>query len=85
MKSDLETRPMYVRTNEHINSHILICLLSLIIIRIILNKLINHIKPNIENKWEMELSSSRIQTALNKWTVIEITNGYYRFNNIKYK
>ena len=33
----------------------------------------------------MELSSSRIQTALNKWTVIEITNGYYRFNNIKYK
>ena len=50
MKSDLETRPMYVRTNEHINSHILICLLSLIIIRIIQNKVINHIKPNIENK-----------------------------------
>ena len=35
MKGDLETRPMYVRTKEHINSHILICLLSLIIIRII--------------------------------------------------
>ena len=37
MKSDLETRPMYVRTKEHINAHILICLLSLIIIRIIQN------------------------------------------------
>ena len=24
----------------------------------------------------------RIQTALNKWTVTEITNGYYRFNDI---
>ena len=82
MKSDLETRPMYVRTNEHINSHILICLLSLIIIRIIQNKIINHIKPNIENKWAMGLSGSRIQTALNKWTVTEITNGYYRFNDI---
>ena len=82
MKSDLETRPMYVRTNEHINSHILICLLSLIIIRIIQNKVINHIKPNIENKWAMGLSGSRIQTALNKWTVTEITNGYYRFNDI---
>lgn len=82
MKSDLETRPMYVRTNEHINSHILICLLSLIIIRIIQNKVINHIKPNIENKWAIGLSSSRIQTALNKWIVTEITNGYYRFNDI---
>ncbi len=82
MKSDLETRPMYVRTNEHINSHILICLLSLIIIRIIQNKIINHIKPDIENKWAMGLSGSRIQTALNKWTVTEITNGYYRFNDI---
>ena len=24
----------------------------------------------------------RIQAALNKWTVSEITNGYYRFNDI---
>lgn len=30
----------------------------------------------------MGLSGSRIQTALNKWTVTEITNGYYRFNDI---
>jgi hypothetical protein len=27
------------------------------------------------------LSGSRIQVALNKWTVSEITNGYYRFND----
>lgn len=82
MKSDLETRPMYVRTKEHINSHILICLLSLIIIRIIQNKVINFNKPKVENKWAMGLSGSRIQKALNKWTVSEITNGYYRFNDI---
>lgn len=30
----------------------------------------------------MGLSGSRIQTALNKWTVTEITNVYYRFNDI---
>ena len=82
MKSDLETRPMYVRTKEHINAHILICLLSLIIIRIIQNKVINFNKPKVENKWAMGLSGSRIQKALNKWTVSEITNGYYRFNDI---
>lgn len=50
MKSDLETRPMYVRTKEHINSHILICLLSLIIIRIIQNKVVTFSKPKVENK-----------------------------------
>ena len=82
MKGDLETRPMYVRTKEHINSHILICLLSLIIIRIIQNKVINYCEPEVDNKWSMGLSGSRIQTALNKWTVCEITNGYYRFNDI---
>lgn len=82
MKSDLETRPMYVRTKEHIYSHILICLLSLIIIRIIQNKIINHLNPKIENKWSMGLSGHRLQKALNKWTVTEITNGNYRFNDI---
>ena len=82
MKSDLETRPMYVRTKEHINSHILICLLSLIIIRIIQNKVINYSDVKPDNKWSMGLSGSRIQLALNKWTVSEITNGYYRFNDI---
>ena len=38
--------------------------------------------PKVENKWAMGLSGHRIQVALNKWTVSEITNGYYRFNDI---
>lgn len=85
MKSDLETRPMYVRTKEHINSHILIYLLSLIIMRIIQNKILKHINPEVKNKWTMGLSGDRIQATLNKWTVSEITNGYYRFNDIDNK
>lgn len=85
MKSDLETRPIYVRTNEHIHSHLLICLLSLIIIRIIQNKIVNKKEANKDKNWEMGLSGSRIQAALNKWTVSELTNGYYRFNDIDNK
>lgn len=81
MKGDLETRPIFVRTKEHIHAHLLICLFSLIIIRIIQNKIINHNKLEKKNKWEMGLSASRIQVALNKWTVTELTNGYYRFND----
>ena len=82
MKSDLETRPIYVRTNEHIYSHLLICLLSLIVIRIIQNKIVKHLNQESDKNWIMGLSGHRIQNALNKWTVSELTNGYYRFNDI---
>ncbi len=85
MKSDLETRPIYVRTKEHITAHLLICLLSLIVIRIIQNKIKEKKEPNKNKKWEMGLSGARIQAALNKWTISEISNGYYRFNNINDK
>ena len=30
----------------------------------------------------MGLSGHKIQTALNKWTVSDMGNGYYRFNDI---
>ena len=68
MKGDLETRPIYVRTNEHIHSHLLICLLSLIILRIIQNKIKSKQEVKKDKSWEMGLSGSRIQTVLNKWT-----------------
>lgn len=35
MKGDLETRPLFVRTPEHIIAHLLICLIALIMMRII--------------------------------------------------
>ena len=35
MKGTLETRPIYVWTQEHINAHLMICLIALIIIRMI--------------------------------------------------
>ena len=82
MKGDLETRPIYVRTTEHIHAHLLVCLLSLIIIRIIQNRIVNHLKIENDKDWNMGLTGHRIQNALNKWTVSELTNGYYRFNDI---
>ena len=82
MKGDLETRPIYVRTTEHINAHLLVCLLSLIIIRIIQNRIVNYLKIENDKDWNMGLTGHRIQNALNKWTVSELTNGYYRFNDI---
>lgn len=82
MKGDLETRPIYVRTNEHIYAHLLVCLISLIIIRIIQNKIVTYQKVKSNKNWEMGLSGHRIQNALNKWTVSELGNNYYRFNDV---
>lgn len=88
MKGSLETRPVFVRTQEHIKAHLLICMIALTVVRIIQNKIVtyqNKTKPTTskkQKKWEVGLSSDRIQSALNKWTVSYLTNGYYRFNDI---
>lgn len=39
MKSNFSIRPMYVRTEDHINAHVLICILSLIVLRLLEIKL----------------------------------------------
>lgn len=85
MKSDLETRPIFVNTPEHINAHLLICLISLIVIRIIQNKIVSYLNLDNDKNWNMGLSGHRIQTALNKWTVSELGDGLYRFNDIDNK
>lgn len=87
MKGTFETRPMYVRKTEHISSHLLICMISLIVIRIIQQKIVSyqrtHSLSNKEiNLWEMGLSADRIQAALNKWTIDRLPGDYYRFHYI---
>ena len=54
MKSDLYARPVFVRKNEHIQGHFLICFVSLLILRIIQYRMGNKI-----------LSAERISRALN--------------------
>lgn len=84
MKSTLNTRPINVWTKEHIQAHLLICMIALIIIRIIQYKIKNS-KDFISNQeldWESGLSSERIVNALNKWTVDRLPEDYYRFNSL---
>lgn len=83
MKSDLETRPIYVRTPEHVDAHLLICLISLIIMRIIQKRLIDsgEIAVDEDAYWSTGLSAARIQQALNKWQVDMLPGDLYRFMN----
>lgn len=85
MKSTLETRPLYVRTPEHIEAHLLICLIALIILRIIQKRILssNQIPIKEDMYWTTGLSGNRIQEALNKWQVDLMPNELYRFMNIE--
>lgn len=83
MKGDLETRPVYVRTPEHIDAHLLICLIALIMMRII-QKRIRDMDPGKEKDvyWNVGMSGERIQRALNKWKVDALPGDLYRFADV---
>lgn len=68
-KSDLNARPMYVRKDQHIKSHFMICFTSLLIVRLIGLKL-----------GDKSLPSERIQRALSSFGCEEISKGVLRLN-----
>lgn len=84
MKGNIDTRPIFVRTPEHINAHLIICFISLLILRIIQYKIKQTTNFNIDNEknWQEGMTAERIIKALNKWTVDKMNDEYYRFNNI---
>ena len=58
-KSDLQTRPIYVRTQKHIEGHMLVCYTALLIARLMQYRL-----------GDKELSVQRIQRVLNTCTCV---------------
>ena len=84
MKGDLSTRPIFVRTPEHVNAHLLICLIALIMLRIIQKRILDSgmIQTVPDAYWSSGLNASRIQTALNKWKVDTLPGDLYRFVDV---
>ena len=82
-KGDLETRPLYVRTPEHVDAHLLICMIALIMMRII-QKRIRDLGENTKEDvyWNVGMSGERIQAALNKWKVDALPDDLYRFMDV---
>ena len=80
MKGDLETRPVYVRTPEHVDAHLLICMIALVLMRII-QKRIRDVDSAARDDvyWNVGMSGERIQKALNKWKVDALPDDLYRF------
>jgi len=79
-KSDLEGRPVFVRTPEHINAHFLTCFIALTMIRLIQYKILKHQgkTTNSTENWESGLSAARIQDALREWNTDSLPGGFYR-------
>ncbi len=67
-KSDLETRPVYVSTEEHIKAHFLTCFIALVLARIL-----EHI---IEGKH----SITKMIESLKKCTCTNVDQNYYLFD-----
>ena len=84
MKGDLGTRPLYVRTPEHVTAHLLTCMIALIMLRIIQKRMRDSgvVQKDPNAYWSSGLSAGRIQAALNKWKVEALTDGLYRFLDV---
>ncbi len=84
MKSDLETRPIYLRKPEHITAHLLICMIALVILRLIQKKIVDSglVKSSPDAYWCSGLSGHRIQQALGKWKVDRLPDDLYRFLDV---
>ena len=83
LKGDLSTRPVFVTTKEHIDAHLAICTIALIVMRIIQLRIAAISSEIPANKlWSYGISADRVRSALNDWTVDAFPDGLFRFNNL---
>ena len=80
VKDTLEGRPIYVRTNEHIQAHFLICFIALTIIRIWQYKVLKHHGKDTLNEdgWETGISAEKFAKSLKEFCADRISDEYYK-------
>jgi transposase len=84
IKSDLDGRPVFVRKEEHINAHFLVCFIALTMIKLIQYKILVHLGKETKNvrNWELGLSADRIIKALVGFQADAIPGGYFRLTKL---
>lgn len=70
-KSDLETRPIYLTTDNHIDAHLLTCFVSLIVVRMMQYKM-----------GKDKMSIDRLKTVLNMCTCEKINELYVHLDSV---
>lgn len=83
MKGTLYLRPVYVRTQEHIHAHLMICFMALTMMRVmqykIMKKLPDEKKKDLD--WTYGMPGKRLSKALLDWQVEQMSEEYYRIVN----
>jgi hypothetical protein len=84
MKSNLETRPIFVRNPDHVDAHLLICMIALVVMRLIQKRIVSSglVKVDEDAYWSTGLNGQRIQQALGKWKVESLPGDLYRFLDV---
>ena len=95
-KSNLETRPVFVWTKEHIEAHFLTCFISLIILRLIeyktnrkysttsiINSLKNYTSSNLEHDIYLQNFTNNIIKDLAKIYNVDLSRKYLTLSEIK--
>lgn len=83
MKSTLETRPVFVRTNEHIYAHLMVCFIALTLMRLIQYKITNQDGYKSGKEWSYGIPGARISKALSDWKVDKLPGDLYRMENVQ--
>ena len=85
IKNDLEGRPVYVRTKEHINAHFMICFIGLTMIRLLQYKLLKHQGKDTlnENGWSQGITAENLKEQLLELTVSHLSDEYYQMSEVK--
>lgn len=83
MKGTLETRPIYVRTPEHIHAHLLLCFIALTMMRVIQHKIQSVLPKRTDCNWSYGLPGNRLAEALGNWQVDMLPGDYYRMLNAR--
>ena len=80
MKGTLETRPIYVRTNDHIKAHLILCFIALTMIRVLQLKIQKSMpeKTCKDTYWSYGITGEKLTDILYDWKVDILPGDYYR-------
>lgn len=95
-KSDLETRPVYLSRNDHIQAHFLVCFIALVIARLLALSLNNKYPitriveslnkasgSSMEENWYLFDYADEITTEITKTLGVDLSHKYLRLGDIK--
>ena len=80
MKGTLETRPIYVRTNDHIKAHLILCFIALTMLRVLQLKIQKTLPADAskDTYWSYGITGENLTDILYEWKADMLPGDYYR-------